>query len=140
MAVGFLYPLRHPLFLGHAAAEDDHLLRVLFFGVGQDAKVPEDPLLRVFPDGAGVQQGQVRLSRVLRKGKAHGFQHAHDPLSVRHVLLAAEGLHAGPGMGPPGGEHGLYLLLKAPLAGDFPLRDHDFLSLQNASSIRAGDI
>ena len=138
VAVGFPHPFRHPRLLGHAAAEDDHLLRVLLLGVGQNPQVPEHPLLRVLPDGAGVQQGQVRLPGVLCKGKAAGFQHAHDPLAVRHVLLAAKGLHAGPGVGPPGGEHRLDLLLKVPLAGNFRLRDHNFLSLQNASSILCG--
>ena len=137
VAVGLPHPLCHPLLLGHAAAEDDDLLRVLLLGMGQDAQVAEDPLLRVLPDGAGVQQGQIRLPRVLRKGEAAGLQHAHEPLAVRHVLLTAVGLHKGPGMGPPGGEHGLDLRLKVPLAGDFRLRDHNFLSLQNASSICA---
>ncbi len=137
VTVGFPHPLRHPLFLGHAAAEDDDLLRVLLFGVSQNPQISEHPLLRVFPDGAGVQQHQVRLPGVLREGEAHFLQHTHEPLAVRHVLLAAEGFHPGQGVGSPALEHGPDLLLKVPLAGDLPLRDHDFLSFQNASSICA---
>ena len=80
-------------------------------------------------------QHQVRLPGLLRKGEAAGLQHAHEPLSVGHVLLAAERLHTGGGMGLPGGEHGLDLLLKIPLAGDVRRRDDNLLTLQTVSSI-----
>ena len=76
-----------------AAAQADHLLRILLLGVGQGAQVAEHPVLRVLPDGAGVQEHQIGLLRVLGEGEAACLQHPHELLSVRHILLAAEGVH-----------------------------------------------
>ena len=115
MAVGFLHPLRDPLLLRHAAAQADYLLRVFLFRVGENAQIAEDPLLRVLPDGAGVQDHQIRLLGVLCKGKAAVGQHTHQLLAVRYVLLTAEGVHAGHGMGFPGSEHFLDLCFELPL-------------------------
>lgn len=93
MGIGLFDPLRHPGLLGHAAAQADHLLRILLLGVGQGAQVAEHPVLRVLPDGAGVQEHQIGLLRVLGEGEAACLQHPHELLSVRHILLAAEGVH-----------------------------------------------
>ena len=87
-----------------------------FFVWGQGAQVAEHPVLRVLPDCAGVQDHQIRLPGVLGEGEAARGQHPHEPLAVGHVLLAAEGIHAGRGVGLPGGEHGADPLLKLPLA------------------------
>ena len=77
MAVGLLHPLAHPLLLGHAPAQADDLLRVLLLRVGQKAQVAEHPLLGVLPHGAGIQDDQVGLLGVLRKGEAARLQHSH---------------------------------------------------------------
>ena len=130
MAVGFLHPLRDPLLLGHAAAQGDDLLRVFLLRVGQDAQVAEYPLLRVLPDGAGVQDHQVRLLGVLCKGKATVGQHTHQLLAVRYVLLTAEGVHAGHRMGFPGGEHLLDLCFKLPLTRQRVLGHQYIFTLQ----------
>ena len=64
-----------------AAAQADHLLRILLLGVGQGAQVAEHPVLRVLPDGAGVQEHQIGLLRVLGEGEAACLQHPHELLS-----------------------------------------------------------
>ena len=130
MAVGFLHPLRDPLLLGHAAAQTDHLLRVFLFRVGENAQIAEDPLFRVLPDGAGVQDHQIRLLGVLGEGEAAVRQHPHELLSVRHILLAAEGVHAGHRMGFPGGEHLLDLCFKLPLTRQRVLGHQYIFTLQ----------
>ncbi|MPN56861.1 hypothetical protein SDC9_204554 [bioreactor metagenome] len=63
--------------------------------MGQGAEVAEHPLLRMLPDGAGVENHHVGLLRLVGEGKAHFFQHPHQLFPVGHVLLAAEGVHAG---------------------------------------------
>ena len=65
-------------------------------------------------DGAGVQHHHVRLGGIVGEGAAHGLQHAHDVLTVGHVLLAAEGVHHGAQR--PLGVHIPYFRLKVPLA------------------------
>ena len=100
--------------------------------MGQHPQVAEHPLLRVLPDGAGVQNDQVRLLGVLGKGEAAGGQHAHELLAVGHVLLAAEGVHAGHGMGLAGGKHGADLLLKVPLAVQVRLGDQYLFAFQKS--------
>ena len=130
MAVGLLHPLAHPGLLGHAAAQHNHLVGIVLLGVGQHAQVAEYPLLGVLPHGAGVQNHQIRLPRLLGEGKAAGLQHAHQALSVRHVLLAAEGIHAGHGMDLPGGKHLPDPFFKIPLAGQILRRDLYILAFQ----------
>ena len=112
----------------------DHLLGIFLFRVGQGAQVAEHPVLRVLPDGAGVQDHQIRLPGVLGEGEAARGQHPHEPLAVGHVLLAAEGVHAGRGVGLPGGEHGADPLLKLPLAVQIRLGDQYVFALQSSSS------
>ena len=63
-----------------AAAQADHLLRILLLGVGQGAQVAEHPVLRVLPDGAGVDDDDAGLLRVIGKTKAHPLQIAPDAL------------------------------------------------------------
>ena len=134
MGIGFFDPLRHPLLLGHAAAQGDDLLRVLLLRVGQRPQVAEHPVLRVLPDGAGIENHHVRLLGVGGEGEAARFQHPHELLAVRHVLLTAEGVHAGQGMGLPGGEHRPNPLFKFPLALKLRLRDQYAFSFQTDSS------
>ena len=114
MAVGLAHLLGHLRPLRHAPAQADHLLGVGLLRVGQRAQIAVDPLLRVVADGAGVQHYHVRLSGVVGEGAAHGLQHAHDVLTVGHVLLAAEGVHHGAQR--PLGVHIPHFRLKVPLA------------------------
>ena len=134
VGIGLFDPLRHPGLLGHAAAQADHLLRILLLGVGQGAQVAEHPVLRVLPDGAGVQEHQIGLLRVLGEGEAACLQHPHELLSVRHILLAAEGVHTGRGVSLPGGEQAADLLLKLPLAVQVRLGDQYVFAFQISSS------
>ena len=130
VGVGLLHPLAHPLLLGHAAAEAQDHGGVGFLGVAESAQVAEDPVLRVLPHGAGVEEGQVGLRRVTHQGEAHLLQHPHELLAVRHVLLAAEGIHAGGGMGLPGLVQRADLLGKLPLALDVRRRDQNVFPFQ----------
>ena len=130
VGIGLFDPLRHPGLLGHAAAQADHLLRVFLFCVGETAQIAEDPLFRVLTDGAGIQNHQIRLLGVLCKGKAAVGQHPHQLLAVRHVLLTAEGVHAGHRMGFPGSEHFLDLCFKLPLTRQRVLGHQYIFSLQ----------
>ena len=134
VGIGLFDPLRHPGLLGHAAAQADHLLRILLLGVGQGAQVAEHPVLRVLPDGAGVQEHQIGLLRVLGEGEAACLQHPHELLSVRHILLAAEGVHTGRGVSLPGGEQAADFLLKLPLAVQVRLGDQYVFAFQISSS------
>ena len=43
----------------HAATQENFLLRVAALGVGQCAQIAENPLLGVFPDGAGVHDDHI---------------------------------------------------------------------------------
>ena len=95
MAVGLAHLLGHPRLLCHTAAQADHLVRIGFFRMCQRAQVAVDPLLGVVPYSAGVQRDNVGLRRIIRKGKAHLLQHAHQILTVGHILLASEGVHTG---------------------------------------------
>ena len=81
--------------LGHAAAQADDLLGIFLLGMGQGTQVAENPLLRMVPDGAGVQHNDVGPVCLVRKLTAHSLKHAHNVLAVGHVLLAAEGIHQG---------------------------------------------
>ena len=102
--------------------------------MGQDAQVAEDPLLGVLPDGAGVEDDEIRLLGLVGEGEAALLQHAHELLPVGHILLAAEGVHAGPGMGLAKFKHAADLLLKVPLAGEILRRDQYVFAFQNRSS------
>ena len=121
VAVGLAHLFRHLRTLRHAAAQADDLRRVCLLGVGQRAQIAVDPLLRVVADGAGVQHHHVRLRRIVGERAAHGLQHTHDVLAVRHVLLAAEGVHHGAEGAVA--VHFLYFCFKVPLA--FQLRGGD---------------
>ena len=134
VAIGLADLLSHVLLLHHAAAQADELLRVAALGVDQGAHVAEHPLLGVLPDGAGVEDDEIRLLHILRQGEAALGQHPHELLPVGHILLAAEGIHAGPGMGLTGFKHAADLLLKVPLAGKVLRRDQYVFAFQNRSS------
>ena len=59
------------------------------------AEHPVNGFLRVFADGAGVHQHDVGALCVVGELAAHLAQHSHQPLAVRHVLLAAVGVDVG---------------------------------------------
>ena len=67
-------------------------------------------------DGAGVEDDEVCFLGILGKGEAARFQHAHELLTVSHVLLAAEGVDAGAGMCLAGGKEVGDLFFKLLLA------------------------
>ena len=69
VAEGLFDLVGHVLLLGHAAAHADDLVRVAALHVDQGAQVAQHPLLRVLPDGAGVQDDDLGL--LLLVGEAH---------------------------------------------------------------------
>ena len=71
MAVGFRDLLGHVGLLGHAAAQADELAGVAALHVDQRPQVAQHPLLRVLPDGAGVDDDHVGLLLVLGEAVAH---------------------------------------------------------------------
>ena len=103
---------------------------MLLFSVGQSAQVAEDPVLGVLPDGAGVQDHHVRLLGLVDEGKAAVLKHPHQLLAVSHVLLTAEGVHAGPGVSLALGEHGSKPVREFPLAAKVLRRNLYRLSFQ----------
>ena len=80
VAIGLADLLGHMLLLHHAAAQTDELLRVAALGVDQSTHVAQHPLLGVLPDGAGVDDDNAGLLRVIGKTKAHPLQIAPDAL------------------------------------------------------------
>ena len=80
VAIGLADLLGHMLLLHHAAAQTDELLRVAALGVDQSPHVAQHPLLGVLPDGAGVDDDDAGLLRVIGKTKAHPLQIAPDAL------------------------------------------------------------
>ena len=103
IGVGGLQLFPHMGLLHHAAAEGKALAGLGSLGVAQGAHVPQDPQLRVAPDGAGIQEDEVRLLLPVRKAPAHIPEHAPEALAVRLVLLAAVGIHKGQGGRRQGG-------------------------------------
>ena len=97
MAVRLADALGYVGLLGHTAAQADNLVWVFPLAVDQRAHVAEHPLLRVLPDGAGVDDNDVRALIVVHDGAAHVGQHPPEQLGVGLVLLAAIGVHIGPG-------------------------------------------
>ena len=132
MAVGGPDLLRHLRPLGHAAAQADDALRPLLLDVDQLAHHAEDLLLRVLPDGAGVDEDDVRQPGVLGKAAAHLPQHAHHALAVRHILLAAVGVHHSQGPAVPG-QQGGHAPGIGPLALQLAGGNDDLCSVQGRS-------
>ena len=99
----------HRLLLGHAAAHGDDEVRIFGLVVGQRAHVSVDPLLGVLPDGAGVENDDIRLGGIGGEAVAA----VHEPAGVGFVLLAAVGVHQGEA--GPVRDGVLYLLAAAAL-------------------------
>ena len=130
VAVGGPDLLGHHLLLGHAAAQADDEVGVLLLGVDQAAQQTVDPVLRVLPDGAGVDDDEPRLHGVAGEGAAHVPEHPHEALAVRHILLAAVGLHPGLGRAAPLAEQLRKLIRKVPLPRHVRGGDHNLCSVQ----------
>ena len=93
VGVRLLHPLGDLGLAHHAAADEDLLPRVAALGVDQGPHVAEDPLGGVLPDGAGVDDHQVRPLGGIGEAVAAALQDAPDLLGIGLVLLAAVGLH-----------------------------------------------
>src|SRR5205823_5105034 len=78
--------------LGHAAEDADDRVRVLALVPGEAAEGGIDLLLGVGPDGAGVEQDDVRGGRLVDEGVPLAVEAADDQLAVEHVHLAADGV------------------------------------------------
>lgn len=85
------------LLLRHAAAHADEHIRAAAFERLEGADVAENPILGMLPDGAGVEQDEIRVVGLLGEAEAHIRQHALDVFGIGDILLAAEGAHAGQG-------------------------------------------
>ncbi len=78
--------------LGQAAADGDLHARVGCLDRRQHAEVAVELVVRVLPDGAGVEDHDVGLVAV-RRDVAGGLEHPGHPLGIVDVHLAAEGAH-----------------------------------------------
>ena len=65
--------------------------------MSQRAQIAEDPLLGVFPDGAGVHDDHIRALGAADDGVAALGEEAPQLFGIGLVLLAAIGLHVGGG-------------------------------------------
>ncbi len=83
------------LLLDHAAAEGNDEVRVRLLELLEAADVSVDPLFRVLPHRAGVEEDEVRFVRAVRELVAHLFEEAVDALAVRHIALAPVGVGKG---------------------------------------------
>ena len=90
----------HPLLLGHAAAHRHDEIGIAALLMHQGPHIAIDPHFGMFPHGAGVEQHQVGLFRLMGEGKAHLGHHAPEYFAVRFILLAAVGVGAGHGRPP----------------------------------------
>ena len=133
MGIGMSDPLGYRRLAHHAAAEEDLLAGMAALGVNQSAHIAEDPLLRVLPDGAGVQHDDV--GALLRVGQAVARLHQHpaDTLGVGLVLLAAVGVHKGLGNDAPVGPVFSDLAAEFRLTVQFLRGDHGGFCLQGRS-------
>lgn len=125
---GLFQPLHHVLLPGHAPADADDLPRMPPLRVGQGAHIAKDPLLRVFPHGAGVQQDQVGPLFRVGKGVPHPGQIAPQTLGVGFILLAAVGVNKGQLLAGAVLQQGMDLVAKGQLAVDLRRRDGHSLS------------
>ena len=84
-------PVGHILLLHHAAANSNAKGRVLVLLLFQGPHVAKDPLFRVLPDAAGIEQDKICL--LLRRGRLKPCftQHACQLFAVMVVHLAAVG-------------------------------------------------
>ena len=88
---------RHGRLAHHAAAEENLLAGMAALGMDQGAYVAQNPLLRVFPDGAGVDDNDVGPFLAVLHGVAALLQHTADAFGIGFVLLTAVGVHKGRG-------------------------------------------
>ena len=80
--------LRH-----HTAADPDDQIRIFFFEVLVLPDNGKRAFFGMLPDGAGVDQNQRGICRVIGRKIPQIFRHAGEFFAVRHVLLTAEGHH-----------------------------------------------
>ena len=78
--------------LGHASGDSDHQGRVAPLEPREVAEPPEDPLLGVLADRAGVEHHRVGVLGALGEAHAGAQEHARHHLAVGQVHLAAIGL------------------------------------------------
>src|SRR4029453_5157703 len=88
------------LSLGVAAADRDHLLRVVPLERGGPRQVRGELRVRLLPDRAGVEDEDVGLLLRGRLPQPELLEHALDPLAVVSVHLAAERRDVVPPHGP----------------------------------------
>ena len=81
--------------LGHAAAHTDGQPRILLLEFLQRTDVAEDPLLRVFPYGAGIEEDQIGIFQRIADAEPHILQYTADLFTVVDILLAAIAAHIG---------------------------------------------
>ena len=81
----------HMLLVGHASAQAGLFLLEALEG----AHIAEHPLLGMLAHGAGVEEDQVGVLRLVAQTVANIHQHTLDALAVVDVLLAAIAVHKG---------------------------------------------
>ena len=95
------------LLVGHTAAQADDQAGLFFLKALQRAHVAEHPLLGVLTHGAGIEQDQVGILRLIAQAVTDIYQHAFNALAVVDVLLTAVAVHKGQRRGVIGLPHQL---------------------------------
>ena len=85
----------HMLLVGHTAAQADHQAGLFFLQALERPHIAEDALLGVLTHGAGVEENEIGVLRLVAQAVADIHQHALDALAVVDVLLAAVAVDEG---------------------------------------------
>ena len=91
---GHLLEQPRPEPLSHAADDAQHIPRALV--PLQLTHPPDHPLLGVIPHGAGIEQHDIGLGRILGPHVAGAAHDAEHQLGISHVHLATVGLEVDP--------------------------------------------
>ncbi len=87
--IHFPYPVRHTLFLRHAAPYAYQEIRLFLFQFLEPYNVSESAVFGIRPHRAGFKYHDVRFFTAGRPGIAHFLQKTGQRLSITHVHLAA---------------------------------------------------
>ena len=93
--IALFKPVLNLRLTGHAAAQKNFLPGMTALGMGQGSQIAEDPLIGVFPDGAGVHDHHVGSFGTVSKTVAAFGQHTPDSFGIGLILLTAVGFHIG---------------------------------------------
>ena len=85
----------HMFLVGHAATQADHQAALFLLQALQCTHIAEHALLGVLPHGAGVEEDEICILRLIAQAVADIHQHALDALAIVDVLLTAIAVYKG---------------------------------------------